>query len=87
MRVKRRLMTAKAREFVVSLRRGADMKMVVPSGSLTDAVKQTRVHIMVVLPTGKTIVVSVNNPSELKLLHERLDRTCYVVERVIGHVL
>lgn len=75
------------REFVVSLRRGADIKLLVPSGSLTDAVKQTRVHIKEVLPTGKTVVVAVSSPSELKLLRERLDQTCHVVERTIGHVL
>jgi hypothetical protein len=79
-------MAAKMREYVVSLRRGADLKMV-PSGSLMDAVKQTHVHIMEVMPTGKTIVVAVTSPGELKLLRERLDRTCHVVERSIGHVL
>lgn len=80
-------MSAKMREFVVSLRRGADMTMVVPSGSLTDAVKETRVHIMEVMPTGKTVVVAVSSPNELKLLRARLDGTCHVVERTIGHVL
>jgi hypothetical protein len=80
-------MSAKMREYVVSLRRGADMKVVVPSGSLTDAVKETRVHIMEVMPTGKTVVVAVSSPRELELLRARLDRTCHVVERTIGHVL
>lgn len=74
-------------EYVVSLRRGVDMKAAVPNGSLTDAVKETRVRIMEVMPTGKTVVVAINSPRELELLHARLDRICHVVERTMGHVL
>jgi hypothetical protein len=75
------------REYVISLRRGADVRRVTPSGSLTDAVKEMRVHVREVLPTGTTVVVAINDPGELDRLHARLDGTCYVVERTRGHVL
>ena len=75
------------REYVVSLRRGADVKILAPSGSLKDAVKDPRVRVTEVMPTGKTVVVAVNSAADLSRLYEMLGNTCHVVERTKGHVL
>jgi hypothetical protein len=74
-------------EYVISLRRGADARQVAASGSLTDAVREMRVHVKEVMPTGRTVVVAIRDTRELDLLHARLDGTCHVVKRTTGHVL
>jgi hypothetical protein len=75
------------REYVVSLRRGANVRIVAPTGSLTDAVREARVQVTEVMPTGESVVVAVTNAAELTRLQNKFGSICHVVERAKGHIL
>lgn len=75
------------REYVLSLRRGADVKAVAPTGSLRDAVRAARVEVTEVMPTGETVVVAVTTNAELTRLQNTFGTICHVVERAKGHIL
>jgi hypothetical protein len=75
------------REYVVSLRRGADVTEVAPNGSLKDAVREARVQVTEVMPTGESVVVAVTDAAELTRLQHKFGSVCHVVARAKGHVL
>lgn len=75
------------REYVVSLRRGADIAGVSPTGSLADAVDTARVRVTEILPTGQTVVVVVQDDDALSRLQSKLGKSCHVVQRIKGHTL
>lgn len=75
------------REYVVSLRRGADITGVSPTGSLKDAVTTAHVRVTEVLPTGQTVVVAIPDDNALSRLRHKLGTACHVVARTKGQIL